>query len=106
MRCAGRNLPDHMEPITPSTAAPVPSTMPIADDIIHSYTHHVSLLKFIEKNWRLTPLTSRSRNGVVDVSEFSWRVRLNLLRQSGAPPAGRRISWRGKAATDLRPITF
>ncbi len=30
--------------------------------VSHSYTDHVSILKFIERNWRLKPLTSRSRD--------------------------------------------
>ena len=30
--------------------------------ISHSYTDHVSILKFIERNWRLKPLTARSRD--------------------------------------------
>jgi len=30
--------------------------------ISHAYTDHVSILKFIEANWRLSPLTSRSRD--------------------------------------------
>jgi phospholipase C len=30
--------------------------------ISHSYTDHVSILKFIEKNWGLKPLTARSRD--------------------------------------------
>jgi phospholipase C len=38
--------------------------------INHTYTDHVSILKFIERNWGLTPLTNRSRdnfpNPVVD----------------------------------------
>ena len=28
----------------------------------HSYTDHVSILKFIEANWGLAPLTARSRD--------------------------------------------
>jgi phospholipase C len=40
--------------------------------ISHSYTDHVSILKFIEANWKLVPLTGRSRdnlpNPVVDSS--------------------------------------
>jgi phospholipase C len=40
--------------------------------ISHSYTDHVSILKFIEANWKLAPLTGRSRdnlpNPVVDAS--------------------------------------
>lgn len=38
--------------------------------ISHTYTDHVSILKFIERNWKLKPLTARSRdnfpNPVVD----------------------------------------
>ena len=30
--------------------------------ISHSYADHVSLLKFIERNWNLTPVTARSRD--------------------------------------------
>ena len=30
--------------------------------ISHAYTDHVSILKFIEANWKLSPLTSRSRD--------------------------------------------
>jgi phospholipase C len=30
----------------------------------HSYTDHVSILKFIERNWRLQPLTARSRDNL------------------------------------------
>jgi phospholipase C len=30
----------------------------------HKYADHVSLLKFIERNWRLTPLTDRSRDNL------------------------------------------
>src|SRR3989454_10321198 len=30
--------------------------------IVHSYTDHVSILKFIERNWRLPPRTGRSRD--------------------------------------------
>ena len=30
--------------------------------ISHTYSDHVSILKFIERNWRLRPLTSRSRD--------------------------------------------
>ena len=32
--------------------------------ISHEYTDHVSILKFIEANWRLGPLTSRSRDNL------------------------------------------
>ena len=30
--------------------------------ISHTYTDHVSILKFIERNWHLKPLTYRSRD--------------------------------------------
>jgi phospholipase C len=30
--------------------------------ISHAYTDHVSILKFIEANWGLSPLTKRSRD--------------------------------------------
>ncbi len=33
-----------------------------AGHISHTYTDHVSILKFIEANWRLAPVTSRSRD--------------------------------------------
>jgi phospholipase C len=32
--------------------------------ISHTYTDHVSILKFIEANWRLAPLTGRSRDNL------------------------------------------
>jgi phospholipase C len=32
--------------------------------VVHSYTDHVSILKFIERNWRLGPLTARSRDNL------------------------------------------
>jgi phospholipase C len=32
--------------------------------IVHSYTDHASVLKFIERNWGLHPLTSRSRDNL------------------------------------------
>jgi phospholipase C len=32
--------------------------------VVHSYTDHVSILKFIERNWHLAPLTSRSRDNL------------------------------------------
>jgi len=30
--------------------------------ISHAYADHVSILKFIERNWKLKPLTARSRD--------------------------------------------
>jgi len=32
--------------------------------VVHSYTNHVSILKFIERNWHLQPLTGRSRDNL------------------------------------------
>src|SRR5262249_44725687 len=32
--------------------------------IVHSYGDHASILKFIERNWRLRPLTTRSRDNL------------------------------------------
>lgn len=32
--------------------------------IVHSYTDHVSILKFIEKNWSLPPISNRSRDNL------------------------------------------
>lgn len=35
----------------------------------HTYTDHVSMLKFIEANWRLAPLSTRSRDHLPNPSE-------------------------------------
>jgi phospholipase C len=32
--------------------------------VVHDYYDHVSILKFIEKNWGLPPITSRSRDNL------------------------------------------
>lgn len=32
--------------------------------VAHSYTDHVSILKFIERNWGLSALTARSRDNL------------------------------------------
>jgi phospholipase C len=32
--------------------------------VVHTYYDHVSILKFIERNWRLEPLTARSRDNL------------------------------------------
>jgi phospholipase C len=32
--------------------------------VVHTYYDHVSILKFIERNWRLQPLTARSRDNL------------------------------------------
>jgi phospholipase C len=34
--------------------------------VTHDYADHVSILKFIERNWGLMPLTSRSRDNLPD----------------------------------------
>ncbi|MBV8459173.1 MAG: hypothetical protein JO122_21485 [Acetobacteraceae bacterium] len=34
--------------------------------VVHSYNDHVSLIKFIEANWSLPPVTSRSRDNLPD----------------------------------------
>ena len=33
-------------------------------NVVHSYTDHASVLKFIERNWDLNPLTTRSRDNL------------------------------------------
>ena len=32
--------------------------------VVHDYSDHVSILKFIERNWRLPPITDRSRDNL------------------------------------------
>ena len=32
--------------------------------VVHSYGDHVSILKFIERNWRMNPITARSRDNL------------------------------------------
>jgi phospholipase C len=39
--------------------------------ISHTYTDHVSTLKFIERNWRLKPITDRSRDNRIYVLDKS-----------------------------------
>ncbi len=41
----------------------MPSTS-MGGRVVHSYTDHVSILKFIERNWNLAPLTERSRDNL------------------------------------------
>ena len=46
--------------------------------ISHTYTDHVSTLKFIEANWGLSPITSRSRDNLRNpVTEFNPYVPVN-----------------------------
>jgi len=33
-------------------------------EIVHSYNDHASVVKFIERNWGLKPLTERSRDNL------------------------------------------
>ena len=42
----------------------VVSNFTLGGHINHTYTDHVSILKFIERNWHLTPLTDRSRDNL------------------------------------------
>jgi phospholipase C len=37
----------------------------------HVYSDHASILKFIERNWRLKPLSSRSRDNLPDPVSLS-----------------------------------
>lgn len=48
------------------TRIPIIAVSPFAKKghISHSYTDHVSILKFIEANWGLSPLTGRSRDNL------------------------------------------
>jgi phospholipase C len=39
--------------------------------VVHTYYDHVSILKFIEKNWGLNPLTGRSRDNLQNPSTSS-----------------------------------
>ena len=39
--------------------------------ISHAYADHVSILKFIERNWNLTPITARSRDNFPDPIQTS-----------------------------------
>jgi phospholipase C len=32
--------------------------------VVHSYNDHASVVKFIERNWKLQPLTERSRDNL------------------------------------------
>jgi len=48
--------------------------------VVHSYADHASVLKFIERNWRLKPLTGRSRDNLPNpvVSSRNPYVPLNM----------------------------
>jgi phospholipase C len=38
----------------------------------HTYADHASILKFIERNWRLRPLSARSRDNLPNPVTFAW----------------------------------
>jgi phospholipase C len=38
----------------------------------HTYADHASILKFIERNWRLKPLSARSRDNLPNPRTFLW----------------------------------
>ncbi|MGN6230041.1 MAG: alkaline phosphatase family protein [Trinickia sp.] len=40
--------------------------------VVHQYSDHVSLVKFIERNWQLTPITNRSRDNLPNPVQTSW----------------------------------
>jgi phospholipase C len=42
--------------------------------ISHTYADHVSILKFIERNWYLNPITSRSRDNLPNPTPGSTYV--------------------------------
>jgi phospholipase C len=48
----------------PRTVLIVVSPFATGGHISHVYADHVSILKFIERNWRLSPLTGRSRDNL------------------------------------------
>jgi acid phosphatase len=52
--------------------------------ISHSYTDHVSLLKFIERNWGLSPLSARSLDNLPDPVQH----RANPYRPANRPAIG------------------
>lgn len=39
----------------------------------HTYSDHASILKFIERNWRLSPLSARSRDNLPNPTVNSAR---------------------------------
>jgi len=55
-------------PPCPTTATPATwctaSSTSRGGKVVHSYADHASILKFIERNWGLQPLTSRSRDNL------------------------------------------
>ena len=53
------------------TRIPLIAVSPFAKKgvVDHTYTDHVSILKFIEANWRLEPLSPRSRDHLPNTSD-------------------------------------
>jgi len=49
---------------TAATALIIVSAFSKGGGINNTYTDHVSILKFIERNWNLKPLTGRSRDNL------------------------------------------
>ena len=79
--------------------------------VSHAYADHVSTLKFIEANWRLSPITTRSRDNLPNpvvganpyvptnppaIGDLDGPFRLpQMRRESGRPtPCGGRSPWR------------
>jgi phospholipase C len=56
----------------PRTALIVVSPFAKAGFVDHTYTDHVSILKFIERNWRLSPLSARSRDNLPNPVALPW----------------------------------
>ncbi len=65
----------------------------------HSYADHVSILKFIEKNWNLPTITSRSRDNLPNPQQNGYRghqqsgdqrpdgfVQLRVVQLKSSPP--------------------
>jgi phospholipase C len=44
----------------------VVSPYSVGGHVSHTYSDHVSILKFIERNWKLQPLTHRSRDNLAN----------------------------------------
>ena len=59
----------------------------------HSYADHVSLLKFIERNWHLRPLTDRSRDNLPN-PKIKTKQSLRSDQHAGARRSVRRVRLR------------
>ena len=66
MRAAVTTTPDTFSRWTFSATAPIPlivvSRFATGGVINHNYADHVSILKFIEANWAIPPVSARSRD--------------------------------------------